>query len=227
MNEGNLSITSPFELKFIPTKEELLKWKGHLDSSEKQSGQQSVVHSTFGIFSTESVDEMIRLHTARIIKKEVAKEKAWLNCTMTEPDGLCKYPSAESVSAFKSLIHSPRYDEEIAGYGMSSEELSKICCNRWLSYNHILWVVEKLNSMQSSTLCVNLNYASDVKRYVKRRFQSDQLRPVSLMFIMNVGKSPDGSVFLGRVTTGAHATLTRRNELQHMQIHSHTMCLPS
>lgn len=172
VNKGNLSITSPFELKFIPTKEALLKWKGHLDNSEKQSGQQSVVHSPFGVFSTESVDEMIRLHTARIIKKEVAEEKAWLNGTMAEPDGLCKYPSAESVSAFKSLIHSPRYDEEIAGYGMSSEELSKICCNRWLSSDHILWVVEKLNTMQSSTLCVYLNYVSDVKRYVKRTVQS-------------------------------------------------------
>lgn len=51
--------------------------------------------------------------------------------------------------------------------------------------------------MQPSTLCVYLNYVRDVKRYVKRRVQSDQLRPVSLMFIMNVGKSPDGSVFLG------------------------------
>ena len=197
VNKGNLSITSPFELKFMPTKEALLKWKSHLDSIEKQSGQQSVVHSPFGVFSTESVDQMIRLHTARIIKKEVAEENTWLNGTIAEPDGLCKYPSAESVSAFKSLIHSPRYDEEIAGYGMSSEELSKICCNRWLSSDHILWVVEKLNTMQPSTLCVYLNYVSDVKRYVKRRVQSDQLRPVSLMFIMNVGKSPDGSVFLG------------------------------
>ena len=156
-----------------------------------------MVHSPFGVFSTESVDQMIRLHTARIIKKEVAEENAWLNGTMAELDGLCKYPSAESISAFKSLIHSPRYDEEIAGYGMTSEELSKICCNRWLSSDHILCVVEKLNTMQSSTHCVYLNYVSDVKRYVKRRVQSDQLRPVILMFIMNVGKSPDGSVFLG------------------------------
>lgn len=36
VNKGNLSITSPFELKFIPTKEALLKWKSHLDSIEKQ-----------------------------------------------------------------------------------------------------------------------------------------------------------------------------------------------
>ena len=76
MNKVNLSITSSFGFGFVPTKEALLKWKGHLDSSEKQSGRQSVVHSPFGVFSTESVDKMIRLHTARIIKKEVAEEKA-------------------------------------------------------------------------------------------------------------------------------------------------------
>ena len=67
-------------------------------------------------------------------------------------------------------------------------------------------------------LCVYLNYVSDVKRYAKKRVQSDLLRLVSLMSIMNLGKSPDDSVSLGsgekRVTTGANATLTRRNELQ-------------
>ena len=97
---------------------------------------------------------------------------------------------------FKSLIHSQRSDEEIAEYGMSPQELSKVRCNRWLSCDHILWIAKKLNSMQSSTMCVCLNFVQDIKRFVARRLQPDTPRPSSLIFILNVGKSHDGSVYL-------------------------------
>ena len=62
----------------------MLKWKGHLDISEKQSGQQFMVHYSFGVFSTERVDE-IQLYTARMVaKKEVAEENALPNGTMVK-----------------------------------------------------------------------------------------------------------------------------------------------
>ncbi len=50
--------------------------------------------------------------------------------------------------------------------------------------------------MQSSTLCVYLDFVGNIKRFVARRLQPDHPRPSSIVFVLNVGKSPDGSVYL-------------------------------
>ena len=154
VNQGNLSVTSPFQLKVMPTKNVLLEWKDRL-VSENKSGRKCVVHSPFGIFSKETIDDLMRLYTAKVIKGEVAEELPWVNSSMGKPSMVTEHPPPESVPKFKSLIHSKRFDAEIVDYGMSPKELSKVCCNRWLSCDHILWIVEKLNSMQSSTMCVH------------------------------------------------------------------------
>ena len=196
VNQGNLSVTSPFQLQFMPTKKILLDWKDRLASANK-SGRKCVVHSPFRVFSDEAINDLMRLHAAKVIKGEVAEEIGWLNSNIEKPSMVADHPSPESVSMFKSLIHSPRFDAEIANYGMNPQELSKVCCNRWLSCDHILWIVKKLNSMQSSTMCVYLNFVRDIKRFVARKLRPDQPRPSSLIFILNVGKSHDGSVYLG------------------------------
>lgn len=195
VNQNSLSeVTSPFKVKFMPTKETLLKWKNHLSC---ESNRKCAIHCPFGVFPAQSIDDMIRLHKAYSIKHEVADELKWFKSSIQRPGMMTDYPSPESVSMFKSLIHTTRYDQEIPGYGMDPQELSKVCCNRWLSSDHILWIVKTLNSMQSSTICVYLNFVSDIKKFVARSLQPDQTRPSSIVFILNVGKSSDGSVFLG------------------------------
>ena len=124
----------------MPTKKILLDWKDRLASSNK-SGRKCVVHSPFGVFSEEAINDLMWLHAAKVIKGEVAEEIGWLNSK--KPSMVADHPSPESVSMFKSLIHlPPRFDEEIANYGMNPQELSKVCCNRWLLCDHILWIVK-------------------------------------------------------------------------------------
>ena len=209
----------------MPTKKTLLEWKNQL-LRKNSSGRRNVIHSPFGVFSAESINDMLWLHTAKVIQNDVAEEIPWLNSNIQKPGMVANYPSPESVSKFKSLLLSPRYDTEIPDYGMTLQELSKVCCDRWISCNHILWIVKKLNSMKSSTLCVYLNFVGNIKRFVARRLQPDHPRPSSIVFILNVGKSPDGSVYLGAMKTkviiGAFVTLTKTNEQYHTQI-----CLPT
>ena len=143
----------------MPTKKILLDWKDRLAN---KSIRKWVVHSPFGVFSEKAINDLMRLHAAKVIKGEVAEEIFWLNSNIEKPSMAADHPSPESVSMFKSLIHSPRFDAEIANYGMNPQELSKVCRNRWLSCDHILWIVKKLNSMQSSTMCVYLNFVRAV-----------------------------------------------------------------
>lgn len=116
----------------------------------------------------------------------------WVKSSIQRPGILTDYPSPESASMFKSLIHTTRYNREIPSYGTDPQELSKVCCNRWLSSDHILWIVKTLNSMQSSTICAYLNFVSNIKGGKK-----PSTRPSSIVFILHVGKSSDGSVLLG------------------------------
>jgi hypothetical protein len=41
-----------------------------------------------------------------------------------------------------------------------------------------------------------LNFAGNIKRFAARRLQPDHPRTYQYVFILNVGKSPDGSVYL-------------------------------
>ena len=83
VSQGNLSITSPFQLKFMPTKKKLLDWKDKLVSKNK-SGRKSI-------------NDLIQLHRAREIKAEVAEEMDWLNFGMEKPSMVADHPSPESI----------------------------------------------------------------------------------------------------------------------------------
>ena len=124
---------------------------------------------------------MMRLHTVKVIKEEVHEGMGWFNCSMEKPSMVADLPSPESVSMFKFLILSQRFDAEIAG--MSVQGLSKVFCNRWLLCDHIFWIVKKLNSMQSSTMYVYLNFVRDIKQFVARKLDHiSQDNPVSYSF---------------------------------------------
>ena len=188
----------------MPPRDTLLKWKDSLQR-ENNAGQECVIQGPFGAYSTESIDTLLRLHKANAIKTEVTKELAWFKSSTPTPGMVAEHPSPTSIAKFKTLIHSTQYDQYIPGFGMDPDELSRICCNRWLSCDHILWVVQKLNSMQSSTMCCYLNYAGNVKRFVTRRLPVGTPKPSSLLFILNVGKSSNGSVYMGdNVQQGNH-----------------------
>ena len=188
----------------MPPRDTLLKWKDSLQR-ENNAGQECVIQGPFGAYSTESIDTLLRLHKANAIKTEVTKELAWFKSSTPTPGMVAEHPSPTSIAKFKTLINSTQYDQYIPGFGMDPDELSRICCNRWLSCDHILWVVQKLNSMQSSTMCCYLNYAGNVKRFVTRRLPVGTPKPSSLLFILNVGKSSNGSVYMGdNVQQGNH-----------------------
>ena len=148
---------------------------------------------------------MLRLHRAHTIKREVAEELPWFNSGMLKPKMVSQHPPSTSIERFQALIHNTRYDQYIPGCGMNPEELSTVCCKRWITCDQVVWLVNKLNSMQSSILCIYLNYTRNIQRFVLQRVPPGKAKPSGLLFILNVGRAPDGSTFIGNeAQQGSH-----------------------
>ncbi len=86
---------------------------------------------------------------------------------------------------------------------MSANELAMICGNRWVSSDHICWLMKTLNMPQSDTYFVYLN--NDVCKNPKTK-PFEKLSKICMA--MNVGKDIRGNTFLGTYNRpGNHWTL--------------------
>ena len=94
----------------------------------------------------------------------------------------------ESITHFQNLLYSSRIDAVLPDYDMPVDELSKLCCTRWLSSHHICWMTEMLNKAQGETYCVFMNYVGNVKRFVTQRIAPLQAKPSKYLFILNAGR---------------------------------------
>ena len=68
---------------------------------------------------------------------------------------------------------------------MLLQELSHLCGRRYLSDEHMSWVLQKLSSMQSDVPCIYGNLVADIERFCDRQVQSGQYK--NLLFIFSVG----------------------------------------
>lgn len=106
-------------------------------------------------------------------------------------------PQQQGIKQFQNLLYSSRCDELLRDYNMSAEELSEICCTRWLSCDHMCWMTQELNKIQGETLCVYMNFVRNIDRYITKRITPLERKPSKFLFILNVGKNGNGSVYLG------------------------------
>ena len=68
---------------------------------------------------------------------------------------------------------------------MLPEEIACLCGRRYLSDEHMSWVIQNLNSMQPDVLCIYGNFVADIEAFCKRHVESGQYK--KLLFIFNVG----------------------------------------
>ena len=105
------------------------------------------------LYNLETINDLLKIHKACDIIKEVQRELDWY-AEMAD----WHYPQQESVSHFQNLLYSSRIDAVLQDYDMPVDELSKLCCTRWLSSDHICWMNEMLNKASGETYCVFMNY---------------------------------------------------------------------
>ena len=149
-------VTSSFMGTFMPPVNTVMQWKSQLEAYNKATNWYVYVENAGQLFDLGRLQDILRLHKACEIKSAVAQEIQWFSTGHLIPSNVKRTPPEQSISNFQSLLYNPRYDAINPGTGMSAEELSKLCCRRWLSgdYMHKL-NSNKLNSMQWHSLYVS------------------------------------------------------------------------
>ena len=185
----------------IPPQSYLLLWKKEIAELNKiHPDNTAYVYcdtKTEKTYDVEQINELLRVHKAMEIKQEVAWELDWFADVTNWPANLVSQPDQKDIKNFQSLIYTKRYDEILSGYDASPEELSRLCCTRWLSSDHMSWITKKLNGMQTDTLCIYLYFTRDIDHFVKKQTDSLRQKPTQFLFILNVRRSADGNVYLG------------------------------
>ena len=163
-------VTDPFTLKFLPPKNQLLKWKDDIARMNQHNGTFVYAENGQGCFDIPSLQTMFRFNSVKSIKTAVQKEIKWFAAPYDIP-ATVHQPSASSIEQFKGSLYSVRYDKVMSPYGMSPNELSTICIDRWLSCDPIRWLMKSLSRSQSHTYCLYLNEfrgnPSSLKCFVK------------------------------------------------------------
>ena len=182
-------------------------WEGELQHIRRLSSGNHVVSCELGVFDLKTVLNCKSIHKIKSIKEAVRQEIDWFNEEALRPRTI-KSISPVALNCFKSMVFYNPYCTDVKGSCMSPEELSRLCCRRYLSGDHMLWTVSKLNEMQLDAHCIYLNYIKDPKSYIERRIKGLSSLPEKLILLQNVGRQANGEVHLGSdVNPGCHWTI--------------------
>ena len=190
---------------YIPTMSCLLRWQSELQNTLVAIGK---FYCQFWLageqcrYDLEAIFIAQKLHKAREIKEAVEKELTYLFSPCMKPVSITKDIDYNALEKFIEIIHDTPYLSKLSSFDKLPEELARLCGRRYLSDEHVSWVIQKLNSMQSDILCIYGNFVTDIERFCERQVESGQYK--KLLFIFNVGYTK---------TTGQNSTFIAENGL--------------
>ena len=217
--------TTPCEHFFIPPSETLLSWKSQLQQARNLSTGFFYIESDFGLYDLWITTAAEQLHKAREIRRSVKEELDWFSETCRVPSVVDSVPSRPTLNSFRSKIHNRPYNVQIPSLRMTPCELAQVCGKRFLSSDHMHWLVNKLNMQQKEMFCVYANSVINVEATVNR-FLGNNSIPKRIGVIFNVYKKRsvehgvekwDVAVTRGFGNTGSHFAIAvldkERNEI--------------
>ena len=143
------------------------------------------------------VFKMLKIHEIKNIKAAVEREIVWFSEDYTKPQTVSENPPAAAITSFQKMLYSSKYDEAIRPHGITPTELSMICDNRWLSDDHITWLMKELTDSGTDTYCIYLNGVLNTDPMGFRRFCCRDNLPSKILFSINVGSSGTGDIYFG------------------------------
>ena len=143
-------VNDPCSDDYIPTMSCLLRWQSELRNTSMAIGKFSCEFWLAGEqcrYDLEAILIAQKLHKAREIKQAVEKELTYLFSPRMKPVSITKDIDYNALEKFIELIHNTPYLPKLGSFDMLPEELACLCGRRYLSDEHISWVIQKLNSM--------------------------------------------------------------------------------
>lgn len=180
-------VETPSKHRCIPPEATLFAWKAELQMLNRMSRSSYTVECEFGSYNLSIVDAAMQLHRAREIRAMVEQEIDWFAESFKSPASVHAIPPRTSLNAFRSSIHNHRYSQILRDFEMDPQELSRLCCNRYLAGDHMRWVVNQLNAQQKGLLCLYANSIISVGNFVRLNVDRQSL-PKRIGIILNVGK---------------------------------------
>ena len=182
-----ITIYDPFKAKLIPSISVLQVWQGELEKILRMTTTIHVIDCELGYLDLKTIKDSRSFLKANDVKEVVRREIDWFNQPALIPNLMVTKLSTVSLNCFKSMLLHNEHSKMFDRINMSPNELASICCKRYLSGDQMIWITNKLNSMQSDVHCININYIRNIKRYVQR-INSTDFTPTILAFIVNVEK---------------------------------------
>ena len=211
--EHAMDVTNVLEDSFIPPEDMIRVWKTQFSAFVPDVKEKifTYVKCSFPsgekIYDHNSLEKLQTIHTLQNIKSDAKRELDWFSEEYDIPVFLQKRPSQTSIRVFQNLLYESPYNLEVPGYGMVPNELAKLCCERWLTSDHMYWFAQKINSWQRSTVCFYLNHVSNVERIAEKLLSSRPDTPTCVVLLINVGRDGD-DVYIGEdAHPGIHWTI--------------------
>ena len=152
----------------IPPKSYLSTWKKEIEQVQKSnSGGVAYVECNLKKqtrYDNQAVDQLLKVHTALDLSKEVQRELDWYAEIVDWPADVKTRPQQQGIKQFQNLLYSSRFDAILPDYGMAAGELSKLCCTRWLSCDHMDWMIQEFRVAYRPFHC-QTNYTTTTKTF--------------------------------------------------------------
>ena len=120
---------NPYIVTSLPGKSQLQEWRRAIDKQD--TTQWKYMETSKGRLDIDCLNQLTRFHTVRNIQAAVEEEIQWFARPFNKPETVVQHPTASSISGFQNFLYCKRYDEISKPYGLSSDELSKLCTERW------------------------------------------------------------------------------------------------
>ena len=209
---------NPYIVTSLPGKSQLQEWRRAIDKQD--TTQWKYMETSKGRLDIDCLNQLTRFHTGRNIQAAVEEEIQWFARPFNKPEIAVEHSTASSISSFQNFLYCKRYDEISKPYGLSSDELSKLCTDRWVSSDHVCWLMANLNQIQVITYFVYLNGRNQLPTS-QRRFTHGKVKPSKFCFAMVEIKKVKHILEMIAIleTTGPCAMLTQLKKNIYIGIH--------
>ena len=200
-------IVDCFNAKHIPDKASLDSWNTYLNRVSKMALENIYIETNIGRFNLENIATCNLIHQLKTTQSLVKFEIEWFSSSKLIPSHLKSKPSTAAINNFKSLLFHHQHDKKLKDINQSPDSLASICGNRDINSDQVSWVIDKINSSQVRGHCILTSDTRDPVTYIRHHIQEPEAVEY-LGLIINVGKTADGSVYMGGwYNEGSHWTM--------------------